>query len=95
MLYEKQGQLEDAVQTVDKMRELYGEDYNIYKRYAFLEIDAQELLDNSARDYTRFAEYYEKAERMYEDQKKDNNEDAEMNLLIDVYTQISEGGWLG
>ena len=95
VLYEKQGQLEDAVQTVDKMRELYGEDYNIYKRYAFLEIDAQELLDNSARDYTRFAEYYEKAERMYEDQKKDNNEDAEMNLLIDVYTQISEGGWLG
>ena len=48
-------------QTVDTMMEKFGEDYNVYMRYAFLEIDAQELLDNSDRDYTQFAQYYEKS----------------------------------
>ena len=61
VLYEKQGQLDSARQTVDTMMEKFGEDYNVYMRYAFLEIDAQELLDNSDRDYTQFAQYYEKA----------------------------------
>ena len=61
VLYEKQGQLDSARQTVDTMMEKFGEDYNVYMRYAFLEIDAQELLDNSDRDYTQFAQYYEKS----------------------------------
>ena len=45
VLYEKPGQLDSARQTVDTMMEKFGEDYNVYMRYAFLEIDAQELLD--------------------------------------------------
>lgn len=92
--YEKQGKIEQARKTVDQMLETYGEDYRIYMRYAFLEIDTQELKENAQRDYSQFAEYYEKAEELYHEQVKDNNTDAQMQLLEDVYGQVKEGGWL-
>ncbi len=94
ILYEKLGQIDAAIKEVDIMRDLYGEDYNVYMRYAFLEIDSQELKGNADRDYMRFAEYYEKAERLYKEEMQDNNEDAEMHLLEEVYRQVREGGWL-
>lgn len=92
--YEKQGEIEQARKTVDQMLETYGEDYRIYMRYAFLEIDTQELKENAQRDYSQFAEYYEKAEELYHEQVKDNNTAAQMQLLEDVYGQVKEGGWL-
>lgn len=92
--YEKQGEVEQARKTVDQMLETYGEDYRIYMRYAFLEIDTQELKENAQRDYSQFAEYYEKAEELYHEQVKDNNTDAQMQLLEDVYGQVKEGGWI-
>ena len=94
ILYEKLGQIDAARKEVDIMMDLYGEDYNVYMRYAFLEIDSQELKGNADRDYMRFAEYYEKADRLYKEGMKDNNEDAEMHLLEEVYRQVREGGWL-
>lgn len=92
--YEKQGNTELARQTADRMLQDYGEDYRIYMRYAFLEVDLQEQKENPQRDYTQFAEYYEKAEDLYKEQMKDNNTDAQMQLLEDVYRQVREGGWL-
>ena len=92
--YEKQGNIEQARQTADRMLQEYGEDYRIYMRYAFLEIDLQEQKENQQRDYTQFAGYYEKAEDLYKEQVKDNNTDAQMQLLEDVYRQVREGGWL-
>ena len=79
---------------MDQMQELFGNDYNIEKRYAFLEIDRQEAKANNLRDYTRFLKYYEKAESMYQDQQKNNDTDEEMLLLENVYAQLVEGGWL-
>ena len=43
-------------------------------RYAFLEIDTQELKENAQRDYSQFAEYYEKAEELYHEQVKDTTQ---------------------
>ncbi len=94
IVYEKLGDISRAEQTADEMLRLYGEDYNIFMRYAFLEIDKQASKENAGRDYTQFAEYYGKAEQLYEEQRKDNNEDSEMTLLEDVYRQVKEGGWL-
>ena len=67
---------------------------NIEKRAAFLEIDKQEQKANKNRDYTAFAEYYEKAEKMYYEQLKNNDTDAEMDLLENVYQQVRSGGWI-
>ena len=59
-----------------------------------LEIDKQEQKANKNRDYTAFAEYYEKAEKMYYEQLKNNDTDAEMDLLENVYQQVRSGGWI-
>ena len=94
ILYEKQGDLDKAADTLGAMTRLYGEDYNIYKRYAFLEVDRQEQKGNTARDYQAFAGYYEKAEQLYYAQLACNDTDAEMQLLEQVYAQVKSGGWL-
>lgn len=92
VLYEKTGELEFVDETLKTMENLYGSDYNIYKRRAFLEISVQQAKDNSQRDYTDFAEYYEEAKAMYSQQ--DVQDDAEMQLLDEVYGQVEAGGWL-
>lgn len=92
--YEKLGEINQAKKTADRMLADYGEDYRIYMRYAFLEIDVQQRKENSERDYTLFAEYCEKAEALYAEQVRDNNTDAQMQLLQEQYIQIEEGGWI-
>lgn len=91
VLYQKEAELTRAEEILLQMQEKYGDDYNIYKRYAFLEIDRQELLSNRSRDYSMFAEYYEKAAELYEEEME---EDSEMLLLEQVYQQVKAGGWL-
>ena len=94
VLHEKMGNLEEVGQVLRTMEEKYGEDYNLYKRYAFLEIDIQERKPNESRDYQGFTDYYQKAEDLYYKQLKDNNTDPEMGLLENTYQQILAGGWL-
>ena len=73
------------------MLKTFGEDYNIYKRYAFLEISLQEAKENSQRDYQQFEEYYQKAKDLYQE---NSTNDPEMALLDSVYQQVVSGGWL-
>ena len=73
------------------MQSKFGDDYNIFKRYAFLEIDRQELLANRSRDYAMFEEYYDKAMELYDEE---SGEDMEMELLMNIYEQVKAGGWL-
>lgn len=94
IVYQKQGDIERAAETLDQMESLYGDDYNIEKRRAFLEIDRQQLKKNEDRDYTEFASFYQKAVQMYYEQLENNDTDAEMQLLENVYQQVVNGGWL-
>ena len=94
ILYDKQGELGLAGEILDQMEEGFGKDYNICKRRAFCEVDLQNEKENSLRDYTMFAQYYDEALRLYEDQLEGNNTDAEMGLLKQVYQQVKTGGWL-
>lgn len=93
VLNEKQGKYQKVKEYLQKMTDIFGENYNIYKRYAFLEVDLQELKTNEERDYRSFAVYYQKACDLYYKQLKDNNTDVEMQLLDNVYQQIIAGGW--
>lgn len=93
-LAHEMGNLDEVEKVLGQMQELYGEDYNILKRYAFLEIDRQEVLPNENRDYSKFAEYYQKANQMYEEQIQNNQTDSEMELLDNVFHQVQVGGWL-
>lgn len=94
VLCEKQGSYQEARSWLDQMIQKFGEDYNIYKRLAFLEVDLQEEKANSRRDYQAFAGYYQKAKKMYQEQLKGNHTDEEMQLLDHVYQQVLAGGGL-
>lgn len=94
ILNEKEKNLNEAEEYLSLMMEKFGEDYNIYKRYAFLELDKQELKSNKERNYQTFSQYYRSAVNLYYDQLTDNNTDAEMQLLENLYQQVVAGGWL-
>jgi len=93
ILYQKMGQLDDAQDTLDKMLELDGENYNTYKRLAFLEAERQNQKENTDRQYADFAQYYGKAKELLE-AGPSQGQDVEMQLLDELYQQLKEGGWL-
>ena len=85
ILYEQMGDLGSAEKECNYMLEKYGDNYNTYKRLAFLEIEKQNTGDN--KDYTLFEEYYEKAEDLYKKQSI-ITDDMEMNILKELRGQI-------
>ena len=94
ILYEEIGDFEAAGQEYRNMLVIYGEDYRIYKRLAFLELDIQAAKDNSDRDYTGFLEYYNAAVRLFSSSNVHSDSDMEMSLLEQTYEQLKEGNWL-
>lgn len=94
ILYEKIGAFEAAGQEYRNMLVLYGEDYRIYKRLAFLELDIQAARENGDRDYTQFLEYYNAAEGLFSGIDVHSDPDMEMSLLKQTYEQLKEGNWL-
>lgn len=91
ILNEKLGNYSQVNKYLNYMKKTYGDDYNINKRHAFLEIDLQKEKSNEERDYKLFYVYYKKAKELYE---KEEQNDSEMQLLDDVYHQVEKGGWL-
>lgn len=91
ILNEKLGNYSQVNKYLNYMKKTYGDDYNINKRHAFLEIDLQKEKSNEERDYKLFYVYYKKAKVLYE---KEEQNDSEMQLLDDVYHQVEKGGWL-
>lgn len=93
ILYQKMGQFDDAQDTLEQMLELDAENYNTYKRLAFLEAERQNQKENTDRQYTDFVQYYEKAKELFE-VAPSQGQDVEMQLLDKLYGQLEEGGWL-
>jgi serine/threonine-protein kinase len=93
MLYYMTGEYVMAYDELNYMLEKYGENYNTYKRLAYLEADVQSSKANEDRDYTIFREYYKKASELYHKDKKNDKGDAEMDFLDGIYREMLEGRW--
>ena len=94
ILCQRMGELDQAEIWASEMLEKYPENYVTYVRLAYLEVEKQNQKDNSARDYSVFDSYYQKAKEYYEQQVSGNVTDAEMQLLGNTWQQVSDGGWL-
>lgn len=92
VFYQKMGKLDQADQAVSVMSEKYGEDYNVFKRQAFIEIDRQQMLANEKRNYRPFEKMYKKAKEQYVNSGE--SDDLEMPLLDSLYQDLQKGGWL-
>ena len=94
ILYQKKGDLENALSCLQKMSADYPDNYNVAKRFAFLEIEIQGEKEETDRDYSTFLSYYEQAKTLYEEQAVENKTDAEMQLLDNAYQQLIDGNWI-
>lgn len=92
ILYQKDKDYENALNTYTKMLDMFGEKYEIYKRMALVEAESQMSVKNTDRNYSTFREYYEKAKVLYSRQNNGRT-DAEMQVLENLYNEISSGGW--
>lgn len=94
ILYQQKKELDKAKKLLEEMEENYGNYYNTYKRFAFLEIAIQEEKDVEKRDYSDFESYYEEACKLYTKEESNNETDPEMKRLEDLYKQVKMRGWL-
>lgn len=94
ILYRQLGEYDKSYEVLESMLDQYGENYNTYKRLAYLEADIQAALQNEARDYNKFVELYKKAFDLYQSEKNDNKNDAEMDYLENVYKDLQDGDWV-
>ena len=90
VLYQKMGDTTAAIRVLNTMEKEYGKDYNTYKRHAILEYDIQAKKTASTRDYSYFETYYRQAVKAYDTSLND----AEMDVLDEMYRNVKEGGWL-
>lgn len=95
VIYQKNKMYAEENDTLQTMLNLYGGNYNTYKRLAFMEASRQLELTNENRNYTLFEEYYQKAVQMYHEQLSNNRTDPEMTTLENLYQQALSGGWIG
>jgi len=87
IIYDQTDDLKSAEAELQFMLERYGDNYNTYKRLAFLEIEKQNVVISNDRDYSAFYSYYDWAKSLYEN-RSDSKTDAEMNVLEELSIQI-------
>lgn len=93
LLYRQIREYDKSYDELEWMLKEYGENYNTYKRLAYLEADIQDNKPNEKRDYQKFKEYYDKAVNLYQKDKKNNKNDTEMDYLDGVYQELVKGNW--
>lgn len=77
---------ENAQNILNRMLTDYPEDPDVFARLAILEIYKQQKLSKTARDYSKFKDYYDRAERL--DQKnKINGTSSSYIHLMETYMQ--------
>ena len=87
------GRYDEARELLLDTAESYPDEYEIYKRLAFLEVDYQYTLDIESRSYVKFAEYYEICMSLYE-RLGNPGQDAEIAILEATYKDAVDKGWI-
>ena len=87
------GRYDEARELLLDTAESYPDEYEIYKRLAFLEVDYQYTLDIESRSYVKFAEYYEICMSLYE-RLGNPGQDAEIAILEATYKDAVNKGWI-
>ena len=86
VLYGELGNYEEAKVMLSAMLVLYPDSYVPYKRLALLEVMIQQEREESERDYTEAAAYYEKALQLFDD----SITDSDMQELEEMASEWSE-----
>lgn len=93
-LYSDLGDFNNSHEVYLNILDRYGDNYIIYKKMAFLELDIQSARDVKKRNYKQFLAYYQKSLELFGLTGKQLDEDMEMGLLENTYDTLRAGGWL-
>ncbi len=85
---------EQARNCLIEAQEKYPNNYLIYKRLAFLEMDVQAFLEVEKRDYTIFKQYFTVCDALYQTRITTSELDMEMEYLYQIYDEVVMKGWL-
>ena len=85
---------EAARECLVEAGKIYTDNYLIYKRLAFLEIEKQSAMEVNMRDYTEFEKYYIECTRLYQENGKNKEQDIEMEYLYQIYNEVIVKGWM-
>ncbi len=77
------GEAEECLLEAD---ETYPDNYLIYKRLAFLELEVP--------DYEKFDTYFKRCKELYEKLPSGTEQDMEMGYLYQIYDEVVVKGWL-
>lgn len=91
LVYEYMDAFDNAEKLLLEIAKSYPEQYETYKRLAYLEADLQQGKENADRDYQKMREYYEQAVLLYD---KGAVQDMEMDMLEQMMDELETGGWL-
>jgi len=94
ILLEAEGEYERAARVLEKMADLFPNDYRVPMRQAFLEADRQSVIENERRDYGMVAQYYEDAARLYAENLKSGDADSQMRQLESIIEQLKSNNWI-
>lgn len=94
MVRQSLGEYEEARDVLEQLMAEYPEDYRAPMRMAILECEVENGKDAALRDYGDVAEYYEKAAKLYEQDRVDGKTDPQMQQLEGIMRQLYDGKWL-
>ena len=94
VLYQRIGDMEEALNWAKNMCKEYPDHYISYMRLAFSELEVTNAELEASRDYGEFLEYYWKAKECYQKQMSGNVTNSEMLLLENAYQQLIDGNWI-
>ena len=94
ILLQNTGKYERAECVLERMTDLFPEDYRVPMRQAFLEAGRQSGIENESRDYALMKKYYDHATRLYNQGAGQGEYDPEMQQLESLINQLITHGWL-
>lgn len=94
ILLQNENLFERASDLLNKMADLFPNDYRITMRQAYLEADRQSKIQNENRDYSLTKLYYDAATKLYNKNVKPGASDAEMQQLDSIIEQLKSNKWI-
>jgi len=94
ILLQNTGELDKAAEVLEKMADLFPNDFRVPVRQAYLEADRQSKTENENRDYTLTKQFYDSATVLYNENVKPGEEDTEMQQLDMLIEQLRVNKWI-
>jgi serine/threonine-protein kinase len=94
VLLQNEGDMDGAAAMLERMADLFPNDYRVPMRQAYLEADMQSKIANESRDYAAVKRCYDAAAKLYGENARPGEADPEMQQLEGLMEQLRNSGWI-